>query len=158
MEGTMKKALACALVLASAACVTPPIPENYSGPIAIIRDTAASESANRAQFFYLSEIDGRKVENVLMASRKANAGRGFSMSTVDFARDVPAKASTLLLEGRVAYGAPIQEIINSGTVYTVQKTLNFTPESNKAYVVKGVLSAERKEVWLEEVATGKRIQ
>jgi len=80
------------------------------------------------------------------------------MSTVEHARDVPAKASTLVLEGRVSYGAPIQEIMNSSTVYTVQRTVNFAPESNKTYVVKGTLTSERKEVWLEEAASGKRIE
>jgi hypothetical protein len=61
------------------------------------------------------------------------------------------------LEGRVGYGAPIQEIINAGTVYTVEKKITFTPESNKAYVVKGTLTADKKEVWLEEMVSGKRI-
>src|ERR1051325_4395025 len=109
-------------LLTLSACVSSPIPENYSGPLATIRDSGFLETANRAQFFYLSEIDGKKIDNVLSASKKANAGRGFSMSTVEHARDVPAKASTLVLEGRVSYGAPIQEIMNSSTVYTVQRT------------------------------------
>jgi hypothetical protein len=145
-------------LLTLSACVSSPIPENYSGPLATIRDSGFLETANRAQFFYLSEIDGKKIDNVLSASKKANAGRGFSMSTVEHARDVPAKASTLVLEGRVSYGAPIQEIMNSSTVYTVQRTVNFAPESNKTYVVKGTLTSERKEVWLEEAASGKRIE
>jgi hypothetical protein len=158
-ENNMKKAIFWVLALLSlSGCVTSPIPENYSGPLATIRDTTLSETPNRAQFFYLSEIDGQRIENVLIATRKANAGRGFSLTTVSFSRDVPAKASAYTLEGRISYGAPIQEILNSSTVYTVQKTLTFTPESNKTYVVRGTLTADRKEIWLEEAATGKRVE
>lgn len=115
------------------------------------------ETASRAQFFYLSEVDGRKIDNALFASRKANSGRGFSMIAVPFGRDVPARASTFLLEARVTYGAPIQEMMNSGTIYTAQRTVTFTPEANKTYLVKGILSEQRREVWIEEDGTGKRI-
>jgi hypothetical protein len=153
----VKKISLCLALLLLSACVTSPIPDNYSGPLATIRDTTVSETPSRAQLFYLSEIDGKKINNVFSASKRANAGRGFSMGTVEHARDVPARASTFMLEGRVSYGAPIQEIMNSGTMYTVQKTIEFAPESNKTYVVKGTLSAERKEIWLEDAASGTRI-
>lgn len=155
----MKKMLLCAsAVLLLASCATPPIPVGYSGPIAMVRDTAQSETANRAQFFYLSAIDDQHVENVLTATRKANNGRGFSLNTVPFQRDIPAKTETLTLEGRISYGAPIQELMNMGTVYTVEKKITFTPESNKQYVVKGILTADKKEVWLEELISGKRVE
>jgi len=152
----VKRILVC-LALFLSACVSSPIPDNYSGPIATIRDTAVSETSSRAQFFYLSEIDGRKIDNVFSASKRANHGRGFLMGTVEHARDVPARASTFTLEGRVSYGAPIAEMLNSSTMYTVQKTLKFAPQSNKTYVVKGTLSEERKEIWLEDAASGTRI-
>jgi hypothetical protein len=155
----MKKAFYClCIVLALSGCVTPPIPPDYSGPIATVRDSAQSETSSRAQFYYLSEIDGRPIENVLSATRRANQGKGFSIIPVSFARDIPAKSSTLTLEARIGYGAPIQEIINAGTVYALQRKITFTPKSNKTYVVKGSLSADRKEVWLEEAITGKRIE
>jgi hypothetical protein len=154
----MRRIWICLLAFVSlCGCITTPIPENYSGPIATIRDTAISETPSRAQFYYVSEIDGQRIRTVLGATRLANQGRGFSLTPVTFARDVPAKSSTLTLEGRISYGAPIQEIVNSSTVYSVERKVTFTPESNKTYVVKGVLTAERKEVWLEEAATGKRI-
>jgi hypothetical protein len=146
------------ILLSLVGCATPPVPPGYSGPLATVRDTARSETANRAQFFYLSAIDGQQIDNVLIATRKANSGRGFSITPVDFVRDIPAKAAILTLEGRIGYGAPIQEIVNSATVYKVEKKITFTPESNKAYVVKGSLTADQQEVWLEEAISGKRIQ
>lgn len=139
-------------------CVTSPIPSNYSGPIATVRDSAISETSNRAQFYFLSEIDGQRIDNVLIATRKANSGRGFSLSTEIFARDIPAKPSKFKLEARISYGAPIQELINSSTTYTAESEINFTPESNKSYVVKGTLTADKREVWLEDASTGQRVK
>lgn len=149
-------AAACAMVFAG--CTTTPIPKDYSGPLATVQDTAQSETGSRAQFYYLSEIDGRRIDNVLGETRKANQGRGFSLSPVSFRRDVPAQATTLKLEARVGYGAPIQELVNASTMYTVERMVNVKLESNKTYVVKGVLSAEKKDVWLEDQATGARVE
>lgn len=146
----------CALLMAG--CTTAPIPKDYSGPLATIQDSARSETGSRAQFYYLSEIDGRRVDNVLGETRKANSGRGFSLSPVQYRRDVPAQLSKLKIEARVGYGAPIQEMLNTATLYSTERTLNVKLESNKSYVVKGVLTAEKQEVWLEEQGTGVRVE
>ncbi len=154
----MKNLQICLFIaLCLTACATNPVPDNYTGPLATIRDSTQSETSNRAQFYFLSEINGRRVDNVLIATKVANNGRGFSLNTASYGRDLPAKPVTVTLEGRISYGAPIQEIFNMGTVYTVEKKVSFTPESNKTYVVKGVLTAERKDVWLEDAETGKRV-
>lgn len=145
------------LLITTTGCVTQPIPNNYSGPIATFRDTALSESSTRAQFYFLSEIDGKKIDNILFATRQANAGKGFSLTPVTYSRDIPATLSVLKLEARIGYGAPIQELLNSSTVYTAESIISFKPESNKTYVVKGELSDDKKEVWLEEADTGKRV-
>jgi hypothetical protein len=144
-----------ALLLTS--CAASPIPEGYSGPIATIRDSAFSESNSRAQFFFLSEINGNRVDNVLGKTRAANRGAGFSLRTLEFSRDLPAKSTLLTLTGQVSYGAPMQEILNASTVYSVTRRITFAPESNKMYVVRGTLTAETREVWLEEAEGGKRV-
>jgi hypothetical protein len=155
----MRNAFYCIVALSIlCGCTTTPIPKDYSGPIATIRDSAMAENSNRSQFYFLSEIDGRAIDNVLLATRKANKGHGFSLSPITFSRDVPARTSKLKLEARIGYGAPIQEMLNTATVYTAETILSFSPESNKTYIVKGRLTADKKEVWLEEVETGKRIE
>ncbi|HVY05526.1 MAG TPA: hypothetical protein VHB46_06080 [Burkholderiales bacterium] len=155
----MKNSICCALALAIlCGCTSAPIPKDYSGPIATIQDWARSEDSSRAQFFYLSEIDGRKVDNILLATRQANYGKGASNTPVTFSRQVPARASKLKIEGRIGYGAPIQEMFHSSTMYTAEATLDFTPEPNKTYVVRGVLTPNKQEVWLEEADTRKRIE
>jgi hypothetical protein len=80
------------------------------------------------------------------------------LATSQYSRQVPAGLRQLKLQARIGYGAPIQEILNSSTVYEVERTISVTLESNKTYVVKGKLSAEEKSVWLEESDTGKRIE
>jgi hypothetical protein len=146
----MNKLLALLVTtLALSACVTAPVPANYAGPIARIQDSAISETSSRAQFYYLREIDGKKVDNVLFETRKVNSGRGFSQTVTSFEREVPAGPSTLQLRATIGYGAPIQEIDNASTVYSVEKTINFTIQPYKTYVVKGVLTAEKQDVWLE---------
>lgn len=150
--------MAAACVLVVAGCTTAPIPKDYSGPLATIEDSAMSETDSRAQFYYLSEIGGRRVDNVLGATRQANAGRGFHLSPVTYRRDLPAQATSLKLSARVGYGAPIQEMLNAATLYSADRTLNVKLESNKRYVVKGVLNADKQEVWLEDQDTGARVE
>lgn len=154
----MNKLLALLVTtLTISGCVTSPVPPNYSGPLARIQDSAVSETSSRAQFYYLREIGGQKVDNVLFETRKVNSGRGFSQTVTSFEREVPAGPSTLQLRATIGYGAPIQEIANASTVYSVEKTINLTIQPYKTYVVKGVLSAEKQDVWLEDFFTGQRV-
>lgn len=156
MKKFLMGAAACAFLMAG--CTTAPIPKDYAGPLATIEDSAQSETGSRAQFYYLSEINGGRVDNVLGETRKANAGRGFSLSPVQYRRDLPAQALNLKLAAKVGYGAPIQEMLNATTLYSAERTLNVKLESNKRYVVKGVLTAEKQDVWLEDEATGTRVE
>ncbi len=149
-------AMAC--IAGLAACTTAPVPKGYTGPLATIQDSALSESTSRAQFFYLAKIDDRSIDNVLGETRRANQGRGFLLKPVTYQRDVPAGTVTLTLEARVSYGAPIQEMMNASTVYSTERTLKVTLDSNKTYVVKGTLTADKKDVWLEDTATGNRVE
>ena len=147
------------LVVFCSGCETAPaIPEDYSGPIATVSDSTASETNSRAQFYYLGEIDGNRIDNVLFKTRKQNSGKGFSLTTSQYSRQVPAGPHQLKLFAKIGYGAPIQEILNSSTIYETQQTIRVTLEGNKNYVVKGTLSAVEKAVWLEEADTGKRIE
>lgn len=151
--------LLLAVVAICSGCTTvPAIPDNYSGPIATIYDSAMSETSNRAQFYYLGEFDGKRLDNVLVKTRQQNAGRGFSLATAQYSRQVPAGLHQLKLQARIGYGAPIQEMLNSSTLYSIERTISVTLESNKTYVVNGTLSADEKAVWIEESVTGERIE
>lgn len=72
-----------------------------------------------------------------------------SMSPVLIQRAVPAaKPTSLLLVARTEYAAPILTLTNA--VYQVKGKIDFTPEPNKRYIVRGELGESHSSVWLEE--------
>jgi hypothetical protein len=157
MVGSTRATL-CALSLAFlAACVSSPIPEGYTGPTATIRDSARPESRSRAIFFYVAKVDGNAIRGSLAETRAVNHGRGFSLTPKVIERKVPARPLVLTLEGRTAYGAPVQEMFNSKTMYSVDATVEFEPVPDRAYVVSGILQQDKTEIWLADEATGERV-
>ncbi len=155
----LRRIFALSLVCLLFGCATaPPIPPDYAGSKARIEDSGFSETPNRAHFFYLAEYAGNFTDNIYTDSVGANRGRGFGITPLYFRRNVPAdQIVKLKLKARIGYGAPIQEIINSSTVYSVERELNVQLAADKHYIVKGILSAEKQEVWLEEMETGKKL-
>jgi len=67
--------LAAAFELAG--CTTNPIPQGYTGPLATIDDSAVTRSSTSADLFYVSDVDGRPIEDSRAATNRANSGRGF---------------------------------------------------------------------------------
>jgi hypothetical protein len=140
-----------------AGCVSNPVPEDYSGPTATIRDTAVQEGASRGSFFYVAEVDGMQIRNALTASRAANYGRGNLITAKDASRKVPARKLVLKLEARTAHGAPIAELFNSANMYSASAVVTLDAKPDAVYVVKGVLTAGTRTVWLEDAASGQRV-
>jgi hypothetical protein len=139
------------LLLAACAAPTTNVPETYKGPVAIIRDTAVSQTSNKANIFYLKAVDGQAIRNSLIATRQDNAGRGFALGTTEIERPVLPQAGVFSVAGRTEYGAPIQAL--TGTVYQVAGEVRFTPEAGKRYVVRGELGEQYCAVWIEEAGT-----
>jgi len=134
-----------------AGCVSNPIPEDYAGPTAIIRDSALPESTQKADFFYLSQVDERRIEDSPGRTYQTNYGRGFYMEPVVIERAVPARAQDLTIEGTTVYAAPILALM--GTVYHVEGKVRFKPEPGRRYLVKGVLGEQYSAVWIEDEAS-----
>ncbi len=142
-------------VLAStalAACATNPIPEGYTGPRATISDSAKSLGTSSADLFVLSKVDGKSIHESIIGTRQANSGRGFYMSPVEVKREVPAQPAKYTLVGRRVYAAPILELTNK--IYEITGELEFAPETDGSYVVKGTLDSNYSAVWLEDAKTG----
>ncbi|HET8695623.1 MAG TPA: hypothetical protein VFM33_13195 [Aquabacterium sp.] len=155
----MKKLLTLLAFALLGGCATQPynpIPENYAGPTAVIEDSFNGVSGSEVEFFYVDKLDGHDIRNARLASISASAGHGMSMSVVPVERAIPAsKPVSLLIVGRTQYAAPILAMTNS--VYQIKGTVDFTPEPNKHYVVKGSLAESRSSVWLEDAQTKKVI-
>jgi hypothetical protein len=128
-----------------------PIPENYNGPVAVIKDSVKPYSPSKADFFYLSHVDGKRIEDSDAATWYANYGRGGYMSNVVLDRKVPAQASVFKIVGQTVYSSVILTLAND--VYEVSGEVKFTPEKDKTYVVKGELGNNYSAVWIEDAAT-----
>ena len=138
-------------------CASNPVPDDYTGPTAVIRDTAIQQGTSRAVFFYVSEVDGKLVPNALSASRSASYGRGNQISARAGSRRVPAQRVVLKLEARTAHGAPIAEIFNSQNMYSASAVVTLNARPGAIYVVKGTLTHGDRRVWLEDATSGERV-
>jgi hypothetical protein len=149
------------LALAVSSCATDPLPKDYSGPVAMLLDTVGFEGDmekhmfySRSEFFFASEIDGKKIKESLSASTAKRYG------DVDYQiinRNIPVRLLKVKLEGKVSYSPPIFEITHAAVLYSATNTIEFEPVEGQTYMVKGKLSAEGSEVWLEEMRTGNRV-
>ena len=141
--------LVCILLLLGA-CTTAPVPEGYKGPVARVNDTSIPRSGTSIDFFYLAEVNGRRIENSQTATSQANYGRGFAMTPRVIGRDIPAEPSKVKIVGRTHHAAPILALMNK--VYEVSGETEFTPEPNQTYTVKGLLKDDYSAVWIENAA------
>lgn len=134
-----------------------PVPKEYTGPTATVRDTGFSEDGTKAQMFAVTEIDGNRVMNAFWASAIASHGRGASLTTVFTERKVKAAPMKITLRASHATGAPIHALASqmAGTFFSVEGVVEFTPQAGNVYVVKGELKKEKSSVWIEDTATGR---
>lgn len=134
------KLVALALVVATAVAATgcatyEPVPKEYTGPTATIRDTGFSEDGTKAQMFALVELDGNRLMNAFWASRTASDGKGSSLTTVFPERKVKAAPLKLTIRGSHATGAPIHAMASqmAGTFFSGEGTVDFTPQPNGTF-------------------------
>lgn len=145
-------------ILLQGCATAPPVSERFTGPTAIVADTATGGGRGGAGvFFTVTKLDGKVVANSLGASRQASFGRGMDLRVSPMERRVPAGNVRLELVGRVAYAAPIQEIFSSlrNRLYSVSGTIEVKLEPDVRYRVNGVLDELRQEVWIEDEASRK---
>ena len=148
------------LALPLVGCATyKPVPEGYTGPIATVADSGFTEDGTKAQLFVLSEVDGNRIRTSFEASANASYGKGFSLTTVFVKREVPAKPMKVKLLASHTTGAPIQALFSqvAGTFFSVEGTVDFNPQPNGSYVVKGELKKEGSAVWIEDANTNQPV-
>jgi hypothetical protein len=148
------------MLILTAGCATyEPAPKDYSGPTATLRDTGVSEDGGKARIFAAVEIDDNRIMNAFWASANASQGRGNNLTTTYPERRVRAAPMKVKLRCSHATGAPIAAIASqvAGTFFSVDGTVEFTPESGGNYIVKGSLTKERSTCWIEDAASGKPV-
>lgn len=127
--------------------------------MATVRDSGMREDSSKARLFYLASVDGVSVSNASNESARASSGRGFSVTPVLPSRLVPAKPLKVVVVATHTTGAPIHALASmaAGTFWSIQAELDFVPEADKVYVVKGNLEKDASTVWIEEVASGRPV-
>lgn len=156
MGGTKKIYFAFVIAILLHGCATyNPIPEGYTGPVATIADSGFAESNAKAQIFALMEIDGNKIQNSFGASAAASQNQGFRLTTRFVSRPIPARPMKVKLTGSHTTAAPIHALFSqaSGSFFSVDGIVDFTPAPGGNYVVKGDLKKEGSSVWIEDTVT-----
>jgi hypothetical protein len=139
-------------------CVSysPSIPTGYTGPKAVIKDTATVHSTRKIDYFYVEKVSGLLVENSKEASREANYGRGLYMQPITLEREVPAGSKlAITIVGKTEHAAPILAMTNAE--YEVKGEIVFTPAVDGRYIVKGGLSKDLSEIWIEDQQNGQLV-
>lgn len=136
------------ITLSGCATTSSLLPEGYKGPTARIKDTVISFGPKKADFFYVSHVNGKTVENSLIKTRQVNYGRGMKMTPEIIERQIPIGPSIVTIVARTEYAAPILALTND--VYEVKGDISFTPQENKTYSVYGELGENYSVVWLED--------
>jgi hypothetical protein len=156
----MRLLMSVALVVLVAGCASPPtVPADYSGPLATVFDSGEAEDRSKAQMFVLAEIDGNRVDNSIVASRRASSGQGFALTTAYLQRSVPARPMKVKLLGTHTTAAPIHEMASrmAGTFFSVEGVVDFSPKPDGRYVVKGELKKTGSAVWIEDSVTNQPV-
>jgi len=138
-----------ALSITGCATYAPSVPDGYTGPQAVLDDSAKTYGRSKADFFVAEQIDGVNVDNSLNETRRRNQGRGMSMTPYFISRSLVAeKPLKVAIKGITHYAAPIQAL--TGTVYQIEGVVEFTPKVDTRYVVRGELGKSYSAVWIEE--------
>lgn len=143
---------AAALMLAACATVEPPVPASYSGPTAKVDDSSDRVTSRQGDFCVLQTLDGRRIANSIGETLQRGAGKGLTLYAWVTKRQVPARPVKAGLKCETVHAAPILALM--GTVYSVEGTVDFDPQPDRRYVVKGVLGADESSVWIEDAQTG----
>ncbi len=145
-------------ILVSSCISSYQLPEGYTGPTAVIKDTASKTGAIKAEAFQVSKIDGKLDRNSPMATLY---GGGMGVILKDSKRIVPAgKPITLTISGGNIYaadGAALFDSMSGNAKKYVQGDVSFTPEPNEVYRVNGVAGKESSCVWIEDESSKKMV-
>jgi len=140
--------LSALVMLAGCANFASPVPEGYQGPVSTIKDSAIAHSSTKADFYSVTEVDGKRIEDSRSKTRQVNYGRGMIMDPVVLDRQVPSGTRVLKLVGRTEYAAPILTL--TSPVYQVLGEVTLDLQPGKTYVVRGELGENYSAVWVED--------
>jgi len=148
------------MLLLLAGCAAKLVPDDYAGPTAVVRDsfsnyvTGGFLKSDKAHFFVMTKVDGKKIEEALTWTAMMSDGMGSAMKPQSHERRVPIKPMKVELLGVIYYPAPISTLLNP--TYETRRTVQFHPVAGETYVVRGRLGESGSSVWIE-TAGGRRV-
>jgi hypothetical protein len=132
-----------------------PLPAVAEPGLATIADTAHGAGSDGGSFFVITEINGKATEKTALTESMAlSYGRGSDLRVRPYERNIPAGRASLRLSGRYQFAAPIQNMFKTRASWLVEGLADVDLLPDHRYKVNGVLDAYRREVWLEDEATG----
>lgn len=150
--------LVCALLLAG--CAAKLVPDDFTGPTAMVKDSNANFvsggffKSDKAEIYSMTAVDGKGIPNAFSSTSSASEGLGMGMRLKNEARRVPIKSMKVTLFALLYYPAPISTLFNK--TYQTRKTVSFQPAAGQTYIVRGKLGESGSDVWIE-TASGQRV-
>jgi hypothetical protein len=132
-----------------------PVPKGYKGPVAIVKDSVRKISESKAEFFYITHIDGKRVEDSRFRWLMLNPERGLKLRPAAIERNVPALISTFSVVGKAEYTESSLARMNNAV--EVEGAITFAPLTYRHYIVRGELGEKYSAIWIEDEETGKKI-
>jgi hypothetical protein len=140
------------------------LPDNYSGPTAVVRDTHANYVEGgffrdeKVDLFVMQTMDGKLIDNGQVATARASfkSSLGFALKPSSFERPVPIRPMTVGLAAIVVYAAGGQYGGSREPQTMATRKLKFNPVAGETYVVRGTITRDTSSVWLE-TASGQMV-
>lgn len=144
----LKKYLSLILLIFLVGCAYNPIPKGYKGPTAMITDTYEKKEESSAQYYVLNSIDKKFITNSFGETRQKNYGRGTVFTPAMVSRDVLPKEQEFKIQAFIFYPTDALSLFSDSQ--SVEKSIIFEPKADEEYFVKGSISPNGSEVWLED--------
>lgn len=140
---------------ASFSSLQPATPPDYAGPTANVADQVVQVSGQLLHVFEIAQVDDRRLLSSSIATVQANQGRGFAVAPVALTNELPLQPTRVRLQAATQYAAPLLAMSNP-TCRTLGD-VTFTPQEGKRYAVRGRITAQACEAWIEDLASGQPV-
>ncbi|WP_162918390.1 hypothetical protein [Taklimakanibacter deserti] len=144
------------MLLLLAGC-TKTLPDNYSGPTAVVKDTYANYVEGgffrdeKVDLFVMQTMDGKLIDNGQLATARASfkSSLGIALKPQAYERRVPIRPMTIGLAAIISYAAGGQYGGSREPQTMASRKVKFNPVAGETYVVRGRIARDNSAVWLE---------
>jgi len=154
----MKRSIILAVVLMLTGCASNPLPDDYAGQTALVKDSHANYveqdgmKPEHVELFAMMYVDGKLIKNGLSNTMAATMqSPNGMMIIVGGERRVPIKPLKVDLVGQV-----FSSSLLGPKSRKTERSVGFTPVAGETYVVRGRLADSGSDVWIE-TGSGKRV-